>query len=579
MKFNMHPLTLACISTLLASVAHAESYTLLEVPGSMTANYINNNAEVIYRHSNSGWGMSWNLSTGSFASLPTESLEEVYQDGITYFSVTKTGVIDLNDNGYYVGGQERYSNYEQNYDNMPVLGKTNTSAPIASTLGTSIPVVPNVSSCGESCYTSTFNGLNNNNQVVGSTDVNGRSIAFVADPYIYGSNPGGVRYLTPQLFTASEANGINDAGVVVGRAVGLGVYGNELHATLWDTNGKVFDLGIMTSTQGLVQDGWNLVGGSSVALAINNSGMVIGNYHNSFRKAASATSLSGSFVWKDGVMQDLGWTDLGGALAINNSGIVVGTDLDGGFLWKNGVGKVQLDALVGLSADSHIVTASDINDQGQIVGTLIKADGSYVGYVLNPLGVGLAPMNPILQSSTTSNTFNFMPGQNFIEVLGRSRVGGWYDPKVAVGYTFEMQAGENAFTAVQVPFQYGDGVFDLWLFDEVSAAYVLSDVQLAAGEWYEFGESGVKKFRIMGIETSAYIDPNDPNGFVTGLTFLSSDTGFSMTPMEVDVDATNPLSEVQAAAVPEPEAYAMMLAGLGLVGYATRRRRSNTLQP
>jgi hypothetical protein len=59
------------------------------------------------------------------------------------------------------------------------------------------------------------------------------------------------------------------------------------------------------------------------------------------------------------------------------------------------------------------------------------------------------------------------------------------------------------------------------------------------------------------------LDPNNPTGFLTGLTFVTdgSFTG-TMTPISIDV-----------AAVPEPEAYAKMLAGLSLVGFAARRRK------
>lgn len=36
------------------------------------------------------------------------------------------------------------------------------------------------------------------------------------------------------------------------------------------------------------------------------------------------------------------------------------------------------------------------------------------------------------------------------------------------------------------------------------------------------------------------------------------------------------LGGISVAAVPEPETYAMLLAGLGLIGFSARRRKANT---
>jgi hypothetical protein len=41
------------------------------------------------------------------------------------------------------------------------------------------------------------------------------------------------------------------------------------------------------------------------------------------------------------------------------------------------------------------------------------------------------------------------------------------------------------------------------------------------------------------------------------------------------MQGTYPISQSITAAVPEPETYAMMLAGLGLLGFVARRRRTS----
>ena len=90
---------------------------------------------------------------------------------------------------------------------------------------------------------------------------------------------------------------------------------------------------------------------------------------------------------------------------------------------------------------------------------------------------------------------------------------------------------------------------------------------LLAGNQFFFPDGGVSAFDVLAIEASAGLDPNNPIGFLTGLTFVTdgSFTG-TMTPISIDV-----------AAVPEPETYAMLLAGLGVLGFAARRRTQQSV--
>ena len=83
---------------------------------------------------------------------------------------------------------------------------------------------------------------------------------------------------------------------------------------------------------------------------------------------------------------------------------------------------------------------------------------------------------------------------------------------------------------------------------------------LHAGDQFLFPTGGVGAFSVRGIELSAGLDPTDSTAFITGLTFVNAGnfTG-TMTPV--------------TEAIPEPETYAMMLAGLGLLGLAARRRK------
>jgi hypothetical protein len=73
--------------------------------------------------------------------------------------------------------------------------------------------------------------------------------------------------------------------------------------------------------------------------------------------------------------------------------------------------------------------------------------------------------------------------------------------------------------------------------------------------------AGVKGFSLRDIDEAAMLDPANPTAFVTGLTFANGDAvTISQTPV--------------TAAVPEPETWAMLLAGLAVTGVIARRRQA-----
>lgn len=109
------------------------------------------------------------------------------------------------------------------------------------------------------------------------------------------------------------------------------------------------------------------------------------------------------------------------------------------------------------------------------------------------------------------------------------------DPAVAIGYDYEIGDSDPNFASVLLP-EAGDNLFDLYLFDGTDFVF---ETTLQAGVEHSFN-SGVDRFRILGIEASAGLDPNDVTAFVTGLTFVSDGqfTG-TMTPITADTLCSN----------------------------------------
>ncbi|MCA9413765.1 MAG: hypothetical protein H6751_10555 [Candidatus Omnitrophica bacterium] len=175
----------------------------------------------------------------------------------------------------------------------------------------------------------------------------------------------------------------------------------EVAGTRWISKNKFHpDRGVnraclWSATRGVVDLG-TLGGEQSWATGLNDHGEVVG-----YSKLADGTHYP--FIWKGEEMKPLNTPNKneGGARAINNRGEVIGDYTLGGiqapksfrplekkfqrwafeglgwdyfpgqhryFLWKDGV-SIKVDALHKDKASGHIFIPTDINDQGQIVGS------------------------------------------------------------------------------------------------------------------------------------------------------------------------------------------------------------------
>jgi probable HAF family extracellular repeat protein len=221
----------------------------------------------------------------------------------------------------------------------------------------------------------------------------------------------------------SDASDINDDGIIVGSA--YDEQGRE--RPFWWRDGVLHQLGTLGGTQGR-------------ALAINVWGDIVGaaltegdqEYHAFLGKPGSPLydlgTLGGpsahahdvnavvhvcgwsmlrpndpasrGFLWADGILKPLG--TLGGiysaAFGMNDLDQVVGasTREDGtqvAFLWSNDQ-MVDLNTLLPPGSGWLLVSATDIDESGAIVGEGIRPDGKARAYLLTPAGSTGVPQRP-----------------------------------------------------------------------------------------------------------------------------------------------------------------------------------------
>lgn len=188
--------------------------------------------------------------------------------------------------------------------------------------------------------------INKAGQIVG---ISTRNVGFGFTRAVLWESPLRIRDLGTLGGDYAEADAINDSGVVVGSAA----TSSAEHPFLWREGQGMRDLGTLSGP-----------GGTARASDINSSGQVVG-------VSSTVTGEKHAFLWEEGTgMRDLG--TLGGstsvAVAINDAGAVVGFSSTAAagvyhpFLWTASRGMVDISAASGLDE------VTDVNDSLVVVG-------------------------------------------------------------------------------------------------------------------------------------------------------------------------------------------------------------------
>lgn len=188
---------------------------------------------------------------------------------------------------------------------------------------------------------------------------------------------------------------------------------------------------------------------------------------------------------------------------------------------------LQLNGLYSLE-----ISLVDLRDPNGGIGlpNILSRTRSIFDFTFLPPGSPANVFLPNVNLSGPSPIFEFQP----ISVQAGQQI--FIDPLVAVGYDYQIGEGDPNFRTVLLPTGIGDGSYELYIWD-IGGWIKVADV--AGGEKYDFGVNGVDRFRVLGIESGAGLDPDDPTAFITGLEFVR-DGVFSGTMAAVTVSVPEP---------------------------------------
>lgn len=259
-------------------------------------------------------------------------------------------------------------------------------------------------------------GINASGQVVGVSELEHKPNLPYRHAFITGSNGVGMRDLgtlpesiDPSSFEhinhdasvpSSYAIGINDSGQVAGASQKFFYFSNYGY--------ELYNAAFITGPNGVGMRDIGFVYPSS-AVAINNSGQVVGVADPPPRVPSDGT---GFITGPDGrgstaldtISDDRSYSSTAFPSGINDAGQVVGNihstsgEFGGAFITgPNGVGPIELNFMPGTVDDPNFINPTDINNKGEVVGYIHHADGStQIPFITGPNGVGATDLNSLV---------------------------------------------------------------------------------------------------------------------------------------------------------------------------------------
>ena len=335
----------------------------------------------------------------------------------------------------------------------------------------------------------------------------------------------------------------------------------------------------------------SLGGGNTIARDINDAGQVVGSSKTASGEThAFLTGPDGMGMSRVGI--DSWWNSSSEAFGINNAGQVIGhypstSDPEGFITWghsfitgPNGVGTTYLGFV-----------AEGINDRGTVVGWDYPAEpfsSIYPGVVSqSDLGGNRYTrlLGPFLLGPFVDTGDMFLAINNSEQVVGSasghvvlgfsvSPPGFWTDIGALAGNYYSTAVGINEAGQIIGSFS-GNGV---------SHAFITN---ASATELTDLGTLGGLSSSPYGINDTGQVVgwANTENGaqhaFITGpngegMTDLNSLVHLSEGVVLTAAMDINNKGQVIVLAIPEPETYALMLAGLGLIGFVAQRQKSGS---
>jgi probable HAF family extracellular repeat protein len=347
----------------------------------------------------------------------------------------------------------------------------------------------------------------------------------------------------------SYANAINNVGGVAGWSYTAG--NNTYHATVWN-GATATELGTLTA-----KDLNTLPGGSfSIAYAINNNGQVAG---------ASTTTggTTHATLWASGTATDLGILggnsgNTSGAYAINNNGQVAGSTyspVNGAYhatLWSSG-------------------TITDLNTLGGIGGAAYAINNNnhvaVAGYTLT--GPPNDASRATVWAGSTATSLGTFSGGGDSYAFAINNAG------LVAGSTYTTGNTPHA------TLWNGTTITNLGALSGIgSVAYAINNNNQVVGY---ASISGGAAHAALWNGTNPAIDLNSllgPSASSAGW-ILTAANGINDKGWIVGNDYNTRTGKhdgflLSVVAVPEPETYAMLLAGLGLIGFIAYRRKNDS---